>query len=229
MTDASITTTDYKENPEKEIDMVKRLYDRFETEGIIMPKEQRTIYEELAKVMTGQIVLDAGCGTGVGTQILAREARFLWGIDSNPKSIEYAKQMFGSRVIKFDTINLIDPPKRERANFHSIVCIDVIEHIDDYQKALNTLKTFFRPGVTKLWISTPNRLNDNIQKDTPKNEFHVREWSIGEFYDILIKNFSYVTLYDYDLSKTIDLDSKTFLFVAKCEGPIDVPEEVKNV
>ncbi len=229
MTDASVTVTDYKENPEKEIDMVKRLYERFETEGIIMPEEQRILYEKLSEVMTGHVVLDAGCGTGIGTQILGREARFVWGIDTNKRNIDYAKQMFASKVIKFDTIDLTNPPNRERSRFHHVVCVDVIEHIDDYQKALNTLKTFFRPGITKLWISTPNRENEKLQKDTPKNEFHVREWSVGEFYDILTKNFKYVTLYNHDLSSTIDLDSKTFIIVAKCEEPIIVEEVVKSV
>jgi 2-polyprenyl-3-methyl-5-hydroxy-6-metoxy-1,4-benzoquinol methylase len=227
MTDSSITIKDYKENPQKEIDMVQRLYHRFETEGVVIPIEQRAIYEKLASMMTGQIILDAGCGTGVGTQILGREARFMWGIDSNPTNIEYAKQMFASRTIKFDVLDLTNPPNRERSKFHSIVCIDVIEHIDDYQKALDTLKSFFRPGITKLWISTPNREHEKLQKDTPKNEFHVREWSVSEFYDILIKNFKYITLYDTDLN-TIDLDSKTFIVLAKCEEPIAVTEEVKK-
>lgn len=228
MTDKSIQVPDYKENPEKPINMVERLYHRFETEGIIMPSEQRIIYEKLAEEMTGQIVLDAGCGTGVGSQILGREARFVWGIDSNERNIEYAKQMFGSKVMRFDVFDLVNPPPRERSKFHAIVCIDVIEHIDDYQKALDTLKTFFRPGITKLWISTPNRNHESLQKDTPKNEFHVREWTPGEYYEILIKNFKYVTMFENDLSKTLDLDSKSFIILAKCEEPIDVPEEVKE-
>ena len=221
MTDKSITVKDYKENTEKEIDMVQRLYKRFETEGVIMPEEQRVIYEKLTQELTGNIVLDAGCGTGVGTQILGREARFVWGIDVNAKNIEYAKQMFGSRTIRFDTIDLTNPPNRERSKFHAIVCIDVIEHINDYQKALDTLKTFFRPGITKLWISTPNREHEKLDKDKPKNEFHVREWSPGEYYDILTKNFKYVTLFDTDF-KTVDLDTKTFILLAKCEEPINV-------
>lgn len=228
MTDKSITIPNYKENPQKEIDMVKRLFTRFETEGVIMPQEQRVIYEKLATAFTGQIILDAGCGTGIGSQILGREARFVWGIDSNKTNIEFAKQMFGSRTIKFDVIDLLNPPNRERANFHSIVCVDVIEHIADYQKVLDVLKTFFRPGVTKLWISTPNRENEKLQKDTPRNEFHVREWSPGEFYDVLTKNFKYVTLYDAEKMETVDLDTKTFILVAKCEEPIQVQKEVNK-
>ena len=229
MTDKSITVENYTENPQKDIDMVERLITRFKTEGIIMPQEQRVIYEKLAEAMTGQIILDAGCGTGIGTQILGREARFVWGIDVNPGNIEFAKQMFASRVIKFDTIDLINPPNRERSRFHAIVCIDVIEHIDDYQKAINTLKTFFRPGITKLWISTPNREHEKLDKDKPKNEFHCREWSPGEFYDILTKNFKYVTLYDGEKMETVDLDTKTFIIVAKCEEPIEVKEVNENL
>lgn len=217
MADKSIKENGYKENGEKEINMIPRLFKRWETEGIVMPEEQRIIYESLAPTMMGQVVLDAGCGTGIGTNILAGTARFVWGVDVNQGSIKFANQMFGNDKIKFDVMDLTNPPPRERAKFHQVLCVDVLEHIEDYQKAIDTLKTFIRPGVTKVWISTPNRNNDNIQKDTPRNEFHVREWTVGEFYDILVKNFKYVTLYNNDMSKTVDLDSKDFLIIAKCE------------
>ena len=217
MADKSIKENGYKENGEKEINMIPRLFKRWETEGIVMPEEQRIIYETLAQTMMGQVVLDAGCGTGIGTNILGGMARFVWGVDVNQGSIKFANQMFGNDKIKFDIMDLTNPPPRERAKFHQVLCVDVLEHIEDYQKAIDTLKTFIRPGVTKVWISTPNRNNDNIQKDTPRNEFHVREWTVGEFYDILVKNFKYVTLYNNDMSKTVDLDSKDFLIIAKCE------------
>lgn len=220
MTDSSVKLDGYTENEQKEINMIQRLFKRFETEGIVMPDEQRVIYETLSPSMTGQVILDAGCGTGIGTNILAREARSVWGIDSLPENVKFASQLFGNMHVKFDTMDLTNMPNREYAKFHQIVCIDVIEHIADYQKALDTLKSFMKPGVSKLWISTPNRNHDSLSKEKPNNEFHVREWSIGEFYDILIKNFKYVTCYSHDLSQTIDLDSKEFLPVFKCEEAI---------
>lgn len=220
MTDTSVKLDGYQENEEKEINMIDRLFNRFKTEGIVMPDEQRVIYEALSPTMTGQVILDAGCGTGIGTNILARDARSIWGIDSMADNIKFADQLFGNMHVKFDVMDLTNMPNREFARFHQIVCIDVIEHIADYQKALDTLKTFMKPGITKLWISTPNRNNELLSKEKPNNEFHVREWSIGEFYDILTKNFKYVTCYNHELTETIDLDSTEFLPVFKCEEVI---------
>jgi ubiquinone/menaquinone biosynthesis C-methylase UbiE len=215
--DPSIKSEGYQENPQISIGMVERLFNRWKTEGIVMPEEQRVIYEKLSQGMIGQVVLDAGCGTGIGTNILSHNARFVWGIDVNPESVKFAQQIFTRPNIKFDTADLTNLPPREFAHFHQILCVDVIEHVDDYQAVLNSLKKFFRPGVTKLWISTPNRNNEKIQKDKPKNEFHVREWTLGEAWDILTKNFQHVTIYDHTLEKTIDLDDTEFLPVFKCE------------
>lgn len=218
--DKSIRVDGYQENEQKPIWMVNRLFQRWDTEHIVMPEEQRAIYEKLSKDMIGQVVMDAGCGTGIGANILSHNARFVWGTDVLPENIEFANQLFARPNIKFDVIDLTALPNREFAHFHQILCVDVIEHIDDYQAALNNLKRFFKPGVTKLWISTPNRNNEKIQKDKPRNEFHVREWSVGEFWDILTANFKHVTLYDHTLENTVDLDSNAFLIVAKCEEVI---------
>lgn len=218
--DQSIRVGGYQENQQVSIPMVDRLFNRWKTEGLVMPEEQKIVYEKLVGTMTGQVVMDAGCGSGIGSNILSREARFVWGTDVCEDSIAFAHSMFARSSIKFDVIDLTNLPPREFARFHQILCIDVIEHIDDYRAALNNLKRFFKPGVTKMWISTPNRNNDKLQKDKPKNQFHVREWSVGEFWDVLVANFKYVTLYDHTLENTIDLDSDAFLVVAKCEEPL---------
>ncbi len=215
---------DYQNNPESSENMVSKLFERFDKEGVVMPPEQRSIYEAVASRVTGLVVLDIGCGTGIGTNILGREARFVWGIDREQKHIDFARQMYernnlsGMGLIKFEVFDLSNPLSRELSRFNVITCIDVIEHIEDYAKAFETLKRFYIPGKTTLFISTPNRNADNFPQDKPLNPHHVREFTVGEFYDILVKRFQFVTLYNWDLETTVDLDTKVSPVVAKCEG-----------
>lgn len=207
----------YTENPELKLDMVARLFDRFKNTKLIMPESQRVFYQELAPYCLGKIVFDVGCGAGIGTNILAHKARFVWGLDLEENHIEFARAMFGCENIRFDQYDLLNATPRELATAHIVVLSEVIEHVQDYQALLSGLKKFMSEK-TVGFITTPNRNSDDIQNDTPRNPHHVREWSAGEFYDVMIKNFKIVTLYKHDLSETIDLDSKHTPIVAKVEG-----------
>lgn len=214
-------------HPESAEDMVSKLFERYDKRGSVMPPEQREIYEFISKRATGLTVCDIGCGTGIGTNLLGREARYVWGLDREQKTIDFAKQMFtrenlaGMGLVHFDVLDLTNPPNREYAKFHIITCIDVLEHIEDYQTALNTIKKMYEPGRTTLYISTPNNNNEKFPKDkAPINPHHVRQWTAAQFYDILVKNFQSVTLFSHNMIDTVDLDTTITPIVARIEGAI---------
>lgn len=217
---------EYQANAESSEDMVKKLFERFEKREAVMPPEQRMIYQKISEMVTGLNVIDIGCGVGVGTNILGREARFAWGLDREANQIEFANQMFqrknlaGLGQVEFMQFDLTNPPSREFSKFHVITCIEVLEHIADYQKALDTIKRFYDPGKTTLFIATPNRNADKFKdnQDHPWNPHHIKEYTIAEMYDILIKNFQAVTCLDCTLEKPQDLDSKETPIVYRCEG-----------
>lgn len=219
-------TAEYKPNHESSENMVAKMVQRYETRGAVMPPEQREIYQKVSEMVTGLTVIDVGCGLGIGANIISREARFTWGIDKDPKHIDFANQMFerktasGLGQLNFEVFDLTNPPSREFGKFHVITCIDVLEHIEDYQKALNTLKRFYDPARTTLILSTPNRNADKFKdnQDHPWNPHHIREWSAAEAYDIMIKNFQYVTVYDWKMDKTLELDTKITPIIFKIEG-----------
>ena len=208
---------EYKENPEVRIDMVDRLFDRFNNAKLVMPPTQREFYEELAPYCLGKIVFDVGCGVGVGTNIISHKARFVWGLDLEERHVDFARAMFAHENMRFDELDLLNYTTRELSKPHIIVLSEVIEHVSDYQGLLDGLKKMM-DEKTIGFITTPNRNSDEIQKDTPRNPHHVREWTAGEFYDVMIKNFKFVTLYKHDLSETVDLDTKHTPIVAKVEG-----------
>jgi len=65
----------------------------------------------------------------------------------------------------------------------------VIEHVEDYNRLIKEMLRVSRKGV---FLSTPNRRPEYTNKDgSPKNYWHLREWSYEEF-DEIIKKFGQV-------------------------------------
>ena len=215
---------EYEENEEIKIPMFNRLCDRYDNSGIVMPQEQFDMYRVITKSIkeTGRYALkktvcDVGCGLGIGSNILSQEAKFVWGIDKNKKTIGFAKQMYSRDYqpqVTFDEVDITDF-KREPMKFDMIVAIELIEHVKDYKKAMDFIKRLCKPNSV-VYISSPNRNAPTIDDSKPKNKYHVREWTAAEFYDVMINNFKVVMLYKWDLSEDVDLDTKYTPLLVEC-------------
>ena len=75
------------------------------------------------------LVLDVGCGTGFFTGLTSD---FNWGVDINEKDIEIAKRYHNGIFKVADATNLPFPDD----SFHKIICICVLEHIQDDVKEI---------------------------------------------------------------------------------------------
>jgi 2-polyprenyl-3-methyl-5-hydroxy-6-metoxy-1,4-benzoquinol methylase len=114
------------------------------------------LLDRVAPVGAGTRVADAGCGSGVIADHLARTAKAVVGFDSNPRAIAFARQAYPHPNLRFE----LGPFERivEDGPFDYIVCSEVLEHLY-LEQAEETLALFARaaaPGAT-LAITTPNR------------------------------------------------------------------------
>lgn len=218
---------DYQFNEEKPIEMVPRLADRFKNSGLVMPATQRTIYEKLTekivvndKGSVKKTVCDVGCGLGIGANILSKEARFVWGVDISEDNVSFARQMYGSDPrLRFDAFDVRDYP-REVAKFDVVSCVEVLEHCVDPEKVIAFIKRIMHPYPRSVaWITLPNRNSPLLQKDKPKNEFHIGEPNAAELYAFLEKHFEFIVLFGPDLETTHDLDTEVTPLVVKAENP----------
>ena len=184
-------------------------------------------------------IVDVGCGIGVGTNILSNEADFAWGIDKNANSIKFAEQCFTrvkngiyySAQVSFDKMDIMTDT-REFMKFDVVVAIEIIEHIENATEFIKILinkftkkkkdGSYITEDPTEFFISTPNRNNPRIQKDRPKNSYHVREWTSAEFYDMLSKFFQEVEFFNSDGEPVPTSEYRTTEFtpiLAKCSLP----------
>jgi len=133
-------------------------------------------------------VLDYGCGSGYGSQMLALEASSIVAVDISKDAIDFASKNYPANNIDFKTLNQFDNIP-ENKKFDVITSFQVIEHISDENKYIERLKNLLKPGGY-LIISTPDktsRLVNMIQK--PWNIFHIKEYSSRSLFRLLNKYF----------------------------------------
>jgi SAM-dependent methyltransferase len=100
----------------------------------------------------GSRVLEAGCGVGAQTVILAKNnpgARFT-SVDLSPASVkaaEAAVRRAGFSNVAFQTANIFKLPFPKASFDHVFVCF-VLEHLKEPVKALRWLKSVLKPGGT---------------------------------------------------------------------------------
>ncbi|MHB9056553.1 MAG: class I SAM-dependent methyltransferase [Paludibacteraceae bacterium] len=135
-----------------------------------------------------ETVLDVGFGLGYGLNILAIKASSVSGVDIDPKVLEYCRNTVigrNPRIARLDLYDGYSLPFPDK-HFGLITCVDVLEHVEDYHRFLDELLRVARKSV---FISTPNRRSEYTNPDgTPKNYWHLREWSYEELDGILVQH-----------------------------------------
>jgi SAM-dependent methyltransferase len=137
-------------------------------------------------------VLDVGFGLGYGLNILAIKAKRVCGVDVDAKVLAYCQDTVRGRNPRLDRLELYDGRRLPFCDgeFDVLTCIDVLEHVEEYDGFLDEMLRVSRKGV---FISTPNRRPEYTNPDgTPKNFWHLREWSFGELEGILERHGSVV-------------------------------------
>lgn len=146
--------------------------------------EHRARYEFAAPLVKGLRVIDLGCGEGYGSHILSCFADSVVGVDIDAASIEHAKNTYAGDNLRFITADITNLPifKNE---FNACVCFEVIEHIANYHDVLKEITRILEPGGIVI-ISTPNAF---VKVSSQPNPFHVKEFTLMEFRNLLEEYF----------------------------------------
>ena len=138
----------------------------------------------LAAARVGGVVIDAGCGEGYGSAILARNARQVIGLDIDEPTLTHARARYAG--IGFVRANLTRLPVDA---VDGVVCLQVLEHLSDADGFLAECARVLRPSGV-LVLSTPNRLTF----PAGINPFHVHEFDPDELGTLLRRHFPDVRL-----------------------------------
>ncbi|WP_248322056.1 bifunctional 2-polyprenyl-6-hydroxyphenol methylase/3-demethylubiquinol 3-O-methyltransferase UbiG [Caballeronia sp. Sq4a] len=137
-------------------------------------------YATVRQLCVGKRVLDASCGEGYGTALLARwGAKSAVGVDISADAIEAARKTFsdsGATYVCSSGENL--PSALGDSKFDLIVSLETVEHVDDPALFLSNLRNLLAENGT-LVVSCPN---DFWYYDKGgKNEYHLHKWTFTEF------------------------------------------------
>lgn len=158
-------------------------------EGIIPPCQIEVYFRALNNyVKEGDRVLDVGFGTGYGLVLLGIKAAEVYGADVDKKAYEYCQRVLAGRHPKLKKLSLYDGYKLDYPDnyFDVITCVEVLEHVEDYHRFLDEVLRVSKRGV---FLTTPNKRPEYTKADgTPKNYWHLREWTFTELDTIARKH-----------------------------------------
>src|SRR3989344_4646690 len=100
-------------------------------------------------------ILDAGCGIGLNSFLVARRGFVITGIDNNKEKLSSAKQILTKASVKnveFHQESILNLPYSKR--FDAVICFEVLEHIKDDATALFEMSRALKNGGTLL-LSVP--------------------------------------------------------------------------
>jgi SAM-dependent methyltransferase len=183
------------------------------------------VYEWIAARVHGLRVIDMACGEGYGSDVLARAAAEVVGVDANPEAHEHARLRYRRPDLRFerDLVETFSTPA------DAVVFLQTIEHLEDPVAVLEHFRSLVADsgrgraakaaepagvaGITRsaevagagdgaavvggtVFVSTPNVLT-LAPAGAPRsdNPWHVHEYRSAEFERLCRTTFSSVRLY----------------------------------
>ncbi|MGB0872768.1 MAG: class I SAM-dependent methyltransferase [Solirubrobacterales bacterium] len=195
-------------------------FDPAEMRGAVVEAEHLARYRFAAALAGDKVVLDAACGWGYGSNMLAAAgASRVIGVDIADAVVEAARAEAADNV-SFETGD-IEQLDFSNASFDCVVCFEAIEHVERWGQTLDEFARVLS-GDGILVISTPN---DSAYGD--RNEHHIHQFEREEFRDELESRFRYVEVYAQSAWIASAISTHEWFDSAGIESPI--PSVLKPV
>jgi SAM-dependent methyltransferase len=134
------------------------------------------IFSLIRRYVTGN-VLDVGCSTGNVTEHVVRDGRVraVVGLDLSPEAVAFLSERFKGesrfRAVRGDVLTG-DLSGLAEAPFDSVVCVNVLEHLEDDRGALRALARALKPGghvalfcpALEILYGTMDRLDGHVRR-----------------------------------------------------------------
>lgn len=178
----------------KELFTGERFIPGIDDDKLEMEHYQR--YLSVRELVRGKVVLDAACGEGYGSSLMARAAQQVTGLDIDGETVERAQATYaGQKNLRFLQGSIASIPLEDHS-VDAVVSFETIEHVPEllqFQFLGEIGRVLKQDGI--LVMSTPNK---EIYSDlyNYKNEFHVKEFYHDEFLAFLKLKFQYVRLFN---------------------------------
>lgn len=155
--------------------------------------EHAARYAFARRFAAGRRVLDAGCGAGYGSSLLAREAASVAALDVGEEALAHAREHYAAPNLHFLRASCEDLPLGS-GSVDLLVSFEVIEHLTRWESFLDEARRVLG-GKGLFLVSTPNRdYYAESRRQSGPNPFHVHEFDHAEFEAALRARFPEVRL-----------------------------------
>ncbi len=151
-------------------------------------------YTFAQRYIQGKVVLDIACGTGYGSDMMARGgAQRVVGIDIDAEAVQYAQDHYHAENSTYlcGSAEKIEFPD---SYFDVIVSFETIEHLEETvrKKYLQEMRRVLKVDGL-IVLSTPNKLISSPWSVRPLNQFHQLEFYRSDLERELAENKLTVT------------------------------------
>ena len=108
--------------------------------------------------LSGQRVVDIGCGGGILAESMALRGASVLGIDMGeaPLAVAQLHQLESGAVLDYQRITAEELAERKPASFDVVTCMEMLEHVPDPASTIAACACLVKPGG-HLFFSTINR------------------------------------------------------------------------
>lgn len=139
----------------------------------------------------GKKVLDAACGEGYGSFLLAKKASLLIGVDIDKSTIQHAEKKYNRPNLQFIDADVQHLPFPDEM-FDIVVSFETLEHVPDHHTFIKEIKRVLKNDGL-LILSTPDKQHYSLAKDY-NNPFHQKELLRVELEQLLQRFFQHYRL-----------------------------------
>jgi SAM-dependent methyltransferase len=167
-------------------------------------------YAFVRRFVAGKRVLDAACGEGYGTALIANVAAEAIGVDIDSDTVAHARECYAQQPnVRFETGSVTSVPLAD-CSVDVVISFETVEHIpaSDQPLMIGEFARVLAPGGL-LIISTPNKRLYSDERDY-RNPFHLHELYRDQLEALLDAKFPYRRWFQQTRSYTSALWSDDF-------------------
>lgn len=156
-------------------------------------------------------VLDAGCGVGYGSTLLAQHAGNVHAVDISQDAIAYAQKYWSKPNISHAVEDLCFLAAVSTRPYDAVVAFEVVEHLIEPRLFLLRAFDVLKEGG-QIFVSVPNE--KVVPHTVNLNPFHLRHYTINEVRGLLLEcGFEVTAVASQNTKEITEGDSGRFLIL----------------
>lgn len=143
-------------------------------------EQHKFAYNYAKRYVKNKTVLEIGCGTGYGSNLLEKYVKNITAFDKDSNTIKIDIAKYRGKKINFLCSSIEDFYIKK--HFDVVISFQVIEHIKNPELFIKKVFTFLKPHGLFI-ITTPNFKTQSYNE----NPYHVHEYTAAELKKFLVK------------------------------------------